>query len=46
MDILILPGDGIGPETTAATMKVLNAVNDKYSLGLALSQRGDRAGYA
>jgi 3-isopropylmalate dehydrogenase len=35
MDILILPGDGIGPETTAATMKVLNAVNDNYSLGLA-----------
>ena len=34
MDVLILPGDGIGPETTAATMKVLNAVNDKYSLGL------------
>jgi 3-isopropylmalate dehydrogenase len=35
MDMLILPGDGIGPETTAATMKVLNAVNEKYSLGLA-----------
>jgi isocitrate/isopropylmalate dehydrogenase len=34
MDVLILPGDGIGPETTAATMKILNAVNDKYSLGL------------
>jgi 3-isopropylmalate dehydrogenase len=34
MDVLILPGDGIGPETTAATMKVLNAVNDKYSLAL------------
>jgi 3-isopropylmalate dehydrogenase len=34
MDVLILPGDGIGPETTAATMKVLKAVNDKYSLAL------------
>jgi 3-isopropylmalate dehydrogenase len=34
MDVLILPGDGIGPETTAATMRVLDAVNDKYSLGL------------
>ena len=34
MDILVLPGDGIGPETTTATMKVLHAVNDKYSLGL------------
>jgi 3-isopropylmalate dehydrogenase len=34
MDILVLPGDGIGPETTTATMKVFHAVNDKYSLGL------------
>ncbi|MGA2991692.1 MAG: isocitrate/isopropylmalate dehydrogenase family protein [Candidatus Korobacteraceae bacterium] len=34
MDVLILPGDGIGPETIAATMQVLNAVNGKYSLGL------------
>lgn len=34
MDMLILPGDGIGPETTVATMRILNAVNDKYSLGL------------
>ena len=34
MDVLILPGDGIGPETTAVTLQVLNAVNSKYSLGL------------
>jgi 3-isopropylmalate dehydrogenase len=34
MEILILPGDGIGPETTAVTMQVLAAVNSKYSLGL------------
>jgi 3-isopropylmalate dehydrogenase len=34
MDVLILPGDGIGPETTVATMRILNAINDKYSLGL------------
>jgi 3-isopropylmalate dehydrogenase len=34
--ILILPGDGIGPETMLATLKVLRAVNDKYSLGLDL----------
>jgi 3-isopropylmalate dehydrogenase len=34
MDLLILPGDGIGPETTAATMQVLEAINRKYSLGL------------
>jgi 3-isopropylmalate dehydrogenase len=34
MDLLILPGDGIGPELTAATMKVLTAVNGKHGLGL------------
>ncbi len=34
MEILVLPGDGIGPETTAAMMQVLTAVNSKYSLGL------------
>jgi isocitrate/isopropylmalate dehydrogenase len=34
MDMLILPGDGIGPETTVAALKVLHAVNEKYCLGL------------
>lgn len=34
MDVLVLPGDGIGPEITSATMIILSAVNDKYSLGL------------
>jgi len=34
MDVLVLPGDGIGPEITAATMRVLEVVNSKYSLGL------------
>ncbi|MEM1299314.1 MAG: isocitrate/isopropylmalate dehydrogenase family protein [Pseudomonadota bacterium] len=34
MRILVLPGDGIGPEITAATMAVMNAVNDRHGLGL------------
>jgi isocitrate/isopropylmalate dehydrogenase len=34
MRILVLPGDGIGPEITEATLAVLNAVDKKYSLGL------------
>jgi 3-isopropylmalate dehydrogenase len=32
--ILILEGDGIGPEIVAEARKVLECVNDKYSLGL------------
>ena len=35
MRILVLPGDGIGPEITAAAMRVLTALNDARSLGLA-----------
>ena len=34
MNLAILPGDGIGPEITAATRDVLNAVNGPLSLGL------------
>ena len=34
MKILVLPGDGIGPEITEATLAVLNRANDKYRLGL------------
>ena len=34
MRIIVLPGDGIGPEIVAATMSVLNAANDKFGLGL------------
>jgi 3-isopropylmalate dehydrogenase len=36
MDILVLPGDGIGPEITDATIGVLEAVNTKFDLGLRL----------
>jgi 3-isopropylmalate dehydrogenase len=35
--ILVLPGDGIGPEIMAEAVKVLNLANDKYSLGFELS---------
>lgn len=38
LDILVLPGDGIGPEITAATMDVLTATNETFSLSLAFEQ--------
>jgi len=34
MKILVLPGDGIGPEITDATLAVLDRVNARYRLGL------------
>jgi len=34
MKILVLPGDGIGPEISAATLLVLNRANRLFSLGL------------
>lgn len=34
MNILVLPGDGIGPEITDATLTVLRAVNATHRLGL------------
>jgi 3-isopropylmalate dehydrogenase len=34
VNLVVLPGDGIGPEITAATLDVLNAVNGPLSLGL------------
>jgi 3-isopropylmalate dehydrogenase len=36
MQIVILPGDGIGPEITAATVEVLKAANQRFDLGLTL----------
>jgi 3-isopropylmalate dehydrogenase len=38
MQILILSGDGIGPEITAATIEVLRAASERFALGLALEQ--------
>jgi 3-isopropylmalate dehydrogenase len=34
MRILVLPGDGIGPEIIGAAMNVVNAANDVFNLGL------------
>ena len=38
MKIIVIPGDGIGPETMAACDEVLSAVSQKFKLGLALEQ--------
>src|SRR5262245_28174006 len=38
MQILVLPGDGIGPEITAATLDVLRAASERFRLGLALTE--------
>ncbi len=36
MKIVVLPGDGIGPETMAVTVDVLEAVSSRFGLGLEL----------
>lgn len=36
MRIVVLPGDGIGPEICACAVDVLHAVDDKFDLGLQL----------
>ena len=38
MQIAILPGDGIGPEITAATRQVLDILDNKLSLDLHLEE--------
>ncbi|OYZ90068.1 MAG: 3-isopropylmalate dehydrogenase [Rhizobiales bacterium 17-65-6] len=38
MKILVLPGDGIGPEITAATLAVLQAADARLGLGLSFEQ--------
>jgi 3-isopropylmalate dehydrogenase len=38
MNILVLPGDGIGPEIAMATTEVLAALDRRYGLDLALEQ--------
>jgi len=37
--ILVLPGDGIGPEITAATVPVLHHLNDELNLDLAIEEQ-------
>jgi isocitrate/isopropylmalate dehydrogenase len=44
MKILVLPGDGIGPEITAATLAVLDAADRRYGLSLAVEH--DEVGFA
>jgi isocitrate/isopropylmalate dehydrogenase len=39
MKIMVMPGDGIGPEITAATVAVLEAASRKFSLGLRFEYR-------
>ena len=38
MNILILPGDGIGPEITQATLNILQALDQQAGLGLTFTQ--------
>ncbi|WP_459615481.1 isocitrate/isopropylmalate dehydrogenase family protein [Bordetella sp. 2513F-2] len=44
MHIVVLPGDGIGPETMAVAVDVLQAASDRYALGLKFDH--DVAGHA
>ncbi|CCF01145.1 putative isocitrate dehydrogenase (plasmid) [Sinorhizobium fredii HH103] len=39
LKLLVLPGDGIGPEITAATLKVLKAADAEIELGLDFEQQ-------
>ena len=39
MDILVLTGDGIGPEIVAATLPALAALDQRFGLGLNLEER-------
>ena len=39
MKLLILPGDGIGPEITDATCRALDALSSRFGLGFDLVQR-------
>ncbi|TCT10814.1 isocitrate/isopropylmalate dehydrogenase family protein [Paralcaligenes ureilyticus] len=43
MKIVVLPGDGIGPETMAATTQILRTISDLFGLGLDLVH--DMAGH-
>lgn len=44
MRILVLPGDGIGPEIVESSMTVLKAADEKYTLGLSFDY--DDVGFA
>jgi 3-isopropylmalate dehydrogenase len=38
MRLLVLPGDGIGPEITAAALPVLHAASERFHLGLQIDE--------
>src|SRR4029453_6272169 len=38
LNILVLPGDGIGPEITAATLRMLHAIDTALGLRLVIEQ--------
>ena len=38
MKLLVLPGDGIGPEITAATLAVLRSADERFKLGLQIEE--------
>ena len=40
--LVVMPGDGIGPEIMAATLHVLREVDRLVSLGLTLRRGADR----
>jgi len=44
MNLVVLPGDGIGPETMAVAVDVLEAVSTRFGLGISLDH--DLAGHA
>ncbi|MGB7619272.1 MAG: isocitrate/isopropylmalate family dehydrogenase, partial [Pseudolabrys sp.] len=44
MHLLVLAGDGIGPEITAATLSVLRTVSERFGLGLRIEEAA--VGYA
>jgi 3-isopropylmalate dehydrogenase len=40
LDILVLPGDGVGPEVTAQAVRVLDWFRDRRGLAVSLTERG------
>ncbi|HEX3161806.1 MAG TPA: isocitrate/isopropylmalate family dehydrogenase, partial [Pseudolabrys sp.] len=38
MHLVVLAGDGIGPEITAATLAVLRAASERFGLGLRIEE--------
>ncbi len=44
MKLLVLPGDGIGPEIVASSIEVLEAVDKRFALGLSFDH--DEVGFA